>query len=70
MVPASRSKRWAKMVENPMQALLAAAVLALLTIGFTSINGRINDSNDRIDETNERITRLDERLEARSPRLH
>ena len=53
------------MVENPMQALLAAAVLALLTIGFTSINDRIGDSNDRIDETNERITRLEERLEAR-----
>ena len=53
------------MVENPMQALLAAAVLALLTVGFTSINDRINDSNDRIDETNERIIRLDERLEAR-----
>ena len=36
-------------VENPMQALLTAAVLALLVYALTSISARIEDTNARID---------------------
>ena len=54
----SESKRWVKTVDNPMQALLTAAVLALLAFAFTSIDARIGD-------TNARITRLEERIEVR-----
>ena len=41
-----------------MQALLTAAVLALLAFAFTSIDARIGD-------TTARITRLEERIEVR-----
>ena len=57
-VRTSESKRWVKMVDNPMQALLTAAVLAFLAFAFASMDARI-------DETNARITRLEERLEVR-----
>ena len=59
-VAAAGTSGWAKLVENPLQTFLAAAVVALLAFGFTITNDRITETNDR---TNDRITRLEARID-------
>ena len=69
---AARPSSWAKLAENPLQTLLATAVVALLIFNLTSTNASIADTNDRITRLGDgvtrlgdRVTRLEERMEAR-----
>ena len=64
-VAAAGTSGWAKLVENPLQTFLAAAVVVLLAFGFTVTNDRITDANDRITRVEARIDRLEEKMEAR-----
>ena len=68
-VAAAEPSGWAKLVENPLQTFLAAAVVVLLAFGFTVTNDRITETNDRITETNDRTNDRITRLEARIDRL-
>ncbi len=65
-----------QLVENPLQSLFGAAIIALLTFTLTTtharfgdINQRIDDQNAafnaRIDDMNARITRLEDEMNAR-----
>ena len=51
-------RAWEQFADNPLQALFATAIVALLVLNFTITNARIDDTNDR-------ITRLEERMDAR-----
>ncbi len=64
-VAAAEPSGWAKLVENPLQTFLAAAVVVLLAFGFTVTNDRITETNDRITRLEARIDRLEEKMEAR-----
>ena len=69
-------RAWEQFTDNPLHALFATAIVALLVLNFTITNARIDDTNDRItrleekvgariDDTNDRITGLEERMDAR-----
>ena len=51
-------RAWEQFADNPLQALFATAIVALLVLNFTI-------TNDRIDDTNDRITRLEDKMDAR-----
>ena len=71
-VTAARPNSWAKLAENPLQTLLATAVVALLIFSLTSTNASIADTNDRISRLEDRVTSLEDRvtrLEERVTRL-
>ena len=51
-------RAWEQFADNPLQALLGTAIVALLIFNFTTLNARIDDTNARID-------RLEERMDAR-----
>ena len=51
-------RAWEQFADNPLQALFATAIVALLVLNFTITNARIDDTNDR-------ITRLEDRMDAR-----
>ena len=58
-------RTWEQFADNPLQALFATAIVALLVLNFTVTNARIDDTNARIDDTNARITRLEDKMDAR-----
>ncbi len=50
-----------QLVENPLQSLFGAAIIALLTFTLTSTHARFGDINQRIDDQNAAFTsRLDD----------
>lgn len=51
-------RAWDQFTDNPLQALFATAIVALLIFNFTITNTRIDDTNDR-------ITRLEEKMDTR-----
>lgn len=51
-------RAWEQFADNPLQALFATAIVALLVLNFTTFSARIDDTNDR-------ITRLEEKMDAR-----
>ncbi len=51
-------RAWEQFADNPLQALFATAIVALLVLNFTTLSARIDDTNDR-------ITRLEGRMDAR-----
>ncbi len=53
-----RPSAWAKLVENPLAAILGAIVVMLLGFSLTVTNLRISDANDR-------ITRLEVKMDDR-----
>ena len=57
-------RAWEQFADNPLQALFATAIVALLVLNFTITGARIDDTNARIDDTNDRITRLEEKMES------
>ena len=56
--PAVRPSSWAKLVDDPLPAILGAVVVVLLGFSLTVTNMRISDANDR-------ITRLEAKMDDR-----
>ena len=66
-------RAWEQLADNPLQALFATAIVALLVLNLTvtntriddlstSLNARIDDTNARIDDTNARIDDVNDRI--------
>lgn len=56
--PTTRPSAWAKLMEDPLPAVLGAVVVVLLGFSLTVTNARISDANDR-------ITRLEVKMDNR-----
>ena len=53
----TQSRRWATLGDNPLQTVLAAAVVALLVFSLTSNRSRIDRLEDKIDALDAKIDR-------------
>ena len=56
--PTTRPSAWAKLMEDPLPAVLGAVVVVLLGFSLTVTNARISDASDR-------ITRLEVKMDDR-----
>ena len=60
---------WHTMLENPLQSLLTALVVALLAFSFTSFNINIGRLDNRINRLDDSIATLDNKLDGMNLRL-
>ena len=67
--PEARARRWAGFGDNPMQTVLAAAVVGLLIFSFTALDNKIDNVetrlNARIDALDNKIDNVETKLNAR-----